>query len=440
MAYDPSLPLDLGDGLVLRQSRVEDTEQLAAFNADVHRGEAAEPAAWVAGWTRDLMRGNHPTHAPDCFTVVEERGTGRIVSALNLISQTWSYDGVPFGVGRVELVGTAPDYRRRGLIRRQFEVVHRWSAERGELVQAITGIPWYYRQFGYEYALELDHARMLAVHTLPEPSDADARFRLRAAVEADAAICVRADAWGRRRYLVTCQRDEATWRYEIGGRDKAEPGPPVVWIVETANGQPVGYVTHAGRRDGAQLRVQAAELVEGASWQAAAPAIVRGLIEVGNRMAPEPLAELALLLEREHPLYRWMPGEPPRRNRGYAWYLRVPDLPAFLWRIAPVLEARLAASDAAGYDGYVQLWFYRDGLQLTFEGGRLVAIDPWSTEHTRQATAVFPDLTFLQLLFGYRSITELSEIYPDCFARPRGAAALLDVLFPKRISKVYGLA
>ena len=40
-----------------------------------------------------------------------------------------------------ELVGTKKEYRRRGLVRQQFEVMHEWSAERGELVQIITGIP-----------------------------------------------------------------------------------------------------------------------------------------------------------------------------------------------------------------------------------------------------------------------------------------------------------
>lgn len=94
---------------------------LAVFNADVHCGPAPEPSAWIAAWTRDLLSGGHPTHAPDDFTIVEETATGRIVSALNLISQTWSYGGVPVGVGMVELVGTDPEYRRRGLVRRQFD-------------------------------------------------------------------------------------------------------------------------------------------------------------------------------------------------------------------------------------------------------------------------------------------------------------------------------
>ena len=79
---------------------------------------------------------------------------------MNLIPQTWTYEGIEFGVGRPELVGTAPEFRNRGLVRAQFDEVHKWSAERGHMVQVITGIPYYYRLFGYEMALDLAGRRV----------------------------------------------------------------------------------------------------------------------------------------------------------------------------------------------------------------------------------------------------------------------------------------
>lgn len=439
MPNDPLLPIELGDGLRLRQSRAEDVDALAAFNAEVHRNDAPEPLAWIDDWTRDLLSGRHPTHEPDCFTVVEEAATGRIVSALNLIPQTWSYGGAPIGVGQVELVGTDPEYRRRGLIRRQMEVVHRWGAERGQLAQTISGIPWYYRQFGYEYALEMDHARFVALDQLPTPKEGEAEpFRLRPAAVEDAPLCLAADARGRTRYLVACLRDEPQWRYEIAGRSRA----PLVEVVETADGRPLGYVVHEdpARRQGPRLRVNACELLPDVSWLEAGPSILRGVAALGREGASEPLHELALALGREHPLYRWLRDLRTRRNRGYAWYVRVADLPAFMRRIAPVLEARLAASDAVGYGGDLRLSFYRAGLHLAFEAGRLTIAEPWAPGRARLASAAFPDLTFLQLLFGYRSMAELNETYPDCVHDDARMGSLLDVLFPKRPSTVYALS
>ena len=65
------------------------------------------------------------------------------------------------------MVATDPDYRRRGLIRTQFEVLHAMSESMGHVVQGITGIPWYYRQFGYEFALDLEGGRVVPFSAIP---------------------------------------------------------------------------------------------------------------------------------------------------------------------------------------------------------------------------------------------------------------------------------
>ena len=109
--------------------------------------------------TRDLLTRPHPTFHADDFIIVEKSATGKIVSSLNLIPQTWSYEGIEFGVGRPELVGTLPEFRGKGLVRAQFNEIHKWCIERNMPVQAITGIPYFYRQFGYEMALDLSGRR-----------------------------------------------------------------------------------------------------------------------------------------------------------------------------------------------------------------------------------------------------------------------------------------
>ncbi len=134
------LPRDLGGGLVLRQATADDTEAAAEFQAQVHLPHTFAESFRI--WTRDLMSGALPGFQPGDFTLVEDTGTGDIVSILNLIPQTWSYGGVEISVGRIELVSTHPDYRRRGLVRAQMDAVHEMSARRGEKMQVISGIPW----------------------------------------------------------------------------------------------------------------------------------------------------------------------------------------------------------------------------------------------------------------------------------------------------------
>ena len=120
---------------------------------------------------------------------MEDSSTGEIVSSCVYFQQSWNYCGIEVPFGRPELVSTHPDYRNRGLIRRQFELMHRWGDERGHMVQGITGIPSYYRQFGYEMALEMGIRRSTSLAQLTEWTDDEARtVALRPAERSDAGI------------------------------------------------------------------------------------------------------------------------------------------------------------------------------------------------------------------------------------------------------------
>ena len=48
------------------------------------------------------------------------------------------------------------------------QAVHALSASYGHLAQGITGIFWFYRQFGYEYALDLGGGRSIPLTAIPE--------------------------------------------------------------------------------------------------------------------------------------------------------------------------------------------------------------------------------------------------------------------------------
>ena len=154
-AFPESAVLErLPDGLLLRTATLADTEALVAFNTAAHTDPPDfSPVPWVGAWTRDLVTGRHPRSQASDFTVVEEPATKRLVSTLCLIDHDFEYEDVRFPAGQVEVVATDPAYRGRRLVARQFEAVHRWSAERQQALTVIDGIPWFYRQFGYELAV-----------------------------------------------------------------------------------------------------------------------------------------------------------------------------------------------------------------------------------------------------------------------------------------------
>jgi hypothetical protein len=106
-----------------------------------------------------------------------------------------------------------------------------------------------------------------------------------------------------------------------------------------------------------------------------------------------------------------------------------------------VLESRLKDSAYAGHSGELKLSFYRNGLLFSFGQGRIIDIQPWTpTPLGHSGDAGFPGLSFLQLVFGYRSFEELDDSFADCWSDNDNAFGLLSVLFPRQPSNVWPIA
>jgi hypothetical protein len=433
---------DLGDGLIMRRSTPEDANALAEFNRAIHSDNEPDGEC-IAAWTHDLLTRPHPTFSPNDFTIVEEVATRRIISTLNLISQTWSYEGIEFGVGRPELVGTLPEFRNRGLVRLQFEEIHKWSAERGEIVQAITGIPFYYRQFGYEMALDLDGRRFGYEAQVPKLKQGETEpYIIRAAQESDLPFIEKLYDQTRERSMIACERTPEIFRYELNGRSENN-NCWVSCIVEDKAGVQVGYFGHPGYVRHNSMAAAWYEVKLGTSWLDVTPSVVRYLWAMGQEYAKrggDECSSFGFVLGASHPAYDALGKRLPTIRDPYAWYLRVPDLRGFLDHIKPVLEKRLAESIAAGHSREIRISFYRTGLRLMIEHGKITTIESWKPSSSEEGDVAFPDLTFLQLLFGYRSYEELEYTFADCWCDSDDVRVLLNILFPKKLSNVYAIA
>lgn len=435
---------DLGNGLILRRASVEDAEALADINGRMHSDEGPDkPDRHIAAWVRDLVSRPHPTLRAADFTVVEETATGRIVSTLCSIPQTWKYDGVEFGVGRPELVCTLPEFRRRGLVRMQMEEVHKWGAERGDLAQIITGIPNYYRQFGYDMALDLAGRRYGYEAHVPKLKEGEAEpFVIRPAREEDADFVLRLYEESQERYAVSCKRTLEIVKYEIGGQSSENICHYEVMIIEDGSGRAVGYLQHPTILWVEGLYAVMFEIVKGTSWLDVSPSVARYLWARGGEYAARDSMSRyswGFSLGVHHPVYEAMEDRLPAQRKPYAFYIHVPDVAAFLTQIKPALEKRLAGSIAAGYTGELKINFYTSGVRMAFEQGWITTVETYKPSSESNSGASFPDLTFLHLLFGYRSLDELRHIFADCYWENNSARVLLNALFPKRLSDVFPL-
>ena len=410
----------LGEGLVLCTAADEkDINGVASLMSTIHGPPTGTQI-------RNLFLHHPATHIEDLFFVKDEE-TARIVSSLCLIPWTWRYGPVELSSGELAIVATAEAYRRRGLVRAQVEAFKRRLDQRACLLSQIQGIPYFYRQFGYEYALPLEGGVRLELRRIPASPEPPFTFR-RATVE-DIPVLQSLYDQAAQDLTIHARRTKATWEfletYAEGTMTERER-----WICTTAGGEIAGYVSVPRYHFGEELAVDETSQL---SFGAALAAL-------------QHLKKLAV--EREKPGIRLnLPAHATLSRLGrsldghdmgtYAWQIHVPNVANLLRALAPILELRIADSPFAGLTQEIELDLYGQRLVLSFQTGELARVAEINYDASRgERVLQCPPLQFIPLMLGHRTWQELHEAYPDVTVPPMWRL-LVDTLFPKMRSFLY---
>jgi len=400
--------IPLGDGLLLRsvQSQ-EDADRYVTFNTDYVNA--------VQGLTCEKLLAHHPTMRWDDFFFVEDERTGAMVSSICLIPWQVRFGGVDLRVAMLEAVVTHPDYRHRGLVRRQIEHFQRCAVEQGFDFCIIEGIPYFYRQYGYAYATDHWSSDGLALARVPD-GDGGASLRLRAATMADVATLDHFYTQSMSQLTGWTRRSHDYWRYLLEAANF-----PALLVENAHSGEPAGYVV-AWRNSGG---VQIAE-----SGFPAASTALAFLQWCKSHAGGEVILgwpTLSTLVQVGRSL-----GSSIRP--ADQWLIRLPDLPAFLQKLAPLLAARLAASPYAGLNAELTLNLFRQAYLLRFVAGELIEVESLGFVDASMGAdggdLCIPSDAFVRLLLGYRTLDELADAWPDMVVRP-SRRHLWQVLWPK---------
>ena len=439
---------DLGNNLLLRWSRAEDVEYLAQLIGTTFRASTNTASNIVLErYIHRLMNGDHPFMGAGDFAVVEhtkKRGNP-IVSCACLWRHQWNYQGVTLQVGRPEFVATHIGYRERGLVRHLFTLLHTRSQDEGHLIQCIQGIPYFYHQFGYEYALEVGAGRTITVTGVS--TNDECQYRLRPAHIED---IDNIQNWysAEKSYALTTTFPKTWLQYQI--QMHAFPEAFVsFWILLNPQGIPQGFIALQNKSiapphhaiPSTSKVIFALGFAPEVEITTILPLMLHLLtsLSIHDEEGTEKL-DVTFMLGRMHSCYTVL-----EKNYSvtpilpHAWYVRAINIIGLMQQMRSVLEQRLANSAYEEYSGDLKLYFYRGGIRCMFVQGRLVAVEDWvrSIWDADDDISIPPDI-FLQLFFGYRSLAELSRIYLDVQIKEE-KIALFATLFPSQLSWVTPL-
>lgn len=392
-----------------------------------------------------------------------EPGSGRVLSTVCLIPTAWTVacPGASATIRAAELglVATAEDARGRGL---STWLIGRFLADaraQGFPLSTIEGIPYYYRRFGFEYAVPLAIQLRLGpglspwrdeYAAMPTPAGSQAskssaaqgtvneyRKELPAYRPASLDDLPLLAAW----YAEACadlsvrsDRDGALWRYLLG---PARASPETVvdrFVVMDRAGRPAGYLGVQEDGFGPALGLAEASLP---SDFGTGPTATDFLAIADALRAERGKRNLTVALHREHPAHAAALALGGRERWIYAWQVATMDAPALLAALRPVLEARLASSAFAGTPYAMKLSLYGAGLLLDWDGKRLAAGAVEADELEEGGPRLPPEL-LAPLALGYRTVAELRHCRHDVSVYGRDQD-FLDAAFPRVASFVYPL-
>ncbi|KAF9537505.1 hypothetical protein EC957_008072 [Mortierella hygrophila] len=523
--------IDLGNGLVMRWSTADDKDAVAECLATsfqfenmgrhVPEGQLPGKNEYVIALTGRLMSGEHPHMSEYDFALVEDNTVlhafkpGQsprplVVAVTCLLLASGYFGSVNMDWGMPGAVGTLPAYRSRGLVRRLFlDLIHPAADARGDLMLFIPGIPYFYKQFGYENAVPAKSSRLLKnIATLYPPDKKRPRFVLREATSSDVPYLIRLsqpnylfskaelgtrydlafwkfvvetlspknisahhDAHHHAAIVVdtttskdvgislTCMHDDAwNWKvFTLDHEDQPDDGNSVVTYREAM----VSVLSHLKEFDrpyyecySAKLNNDMLPLESETTLRTRGEFPALDFTNVGIDLSPT--HPVTLLLDARMQL------EPARDP--YRFYTRIPSLPKFLLKIAPVLETRLKESGVwRDVSVRLQVDFYQrlegmsdPGLEMVVERGKIVGVVDWKPKTADQLArealkefnckqaglkegvkegelmlqAGFRPLSFTRLVTSSISVDELLKRDTENYVGQGEARLLLDVLFP----------
>jgi hypothetical protein len=325
----------------------------------------------------------------------------------------------------LEMVRTHPGYRRRGLIRAQVNRYHQMLLERGSDLSVINGIPYYYRQYGYAYAIDYKVMVSIPVWRIPDPHNGQQRtYRLRGAKLEDVPVLARLHEESTASLQFHDLRELDYWRFLLQWMQY-----PVRVVEDAHDGQVLGYFCLREWPDSQPMTVVESGIIS---------------LDVGlaalQQLKFDSDHEVQLSLPETNILLQIARSLGSATMSAYQWLLRIPDLAQFLSRIGPVLERRLLSSALTGFTGDIRINLFREALMLHFTQGKLTKVDAVgfvdASVGADGGDLCIPPAAFIRLVFGYRGLDELRDAWPDIVVKA-GSRHLIDVLFPRMTSFLF---
>jgi hypothetical protein len=423
--------MDLPDGFEFGIVKTdEEVEELLKFHAIVHPDDDTE----------ELRRqiDHLPGFSREMNYYIRDLDKDLIVSALNSIPSIWNYENIPLQNLELGWVGTLKEYRRRGLnrlLQTHFDSV---LFDGKYDLSTIQGIPYYYRQFGYDFVIPMDRTVWIRTNQIPlfdtkKPPEY-MKLKVRLAEKKDITALMELFDEHNRNLLVYVPRSKELW--EIQEKYKRQFENEFLTYVLIDGSKTIGYfrlvknISKDSSPNKSTLNVIESSIPT-----------YDGVLRVFQFIREEALQNNVPLLSSQGPscntLSKVMENYGGYVGAGWKYQIRIPSMVEFLKKISPVLEKRLEGTMFEGITYDVIMNTFQNCYVLKFTNGKIVDVTDLGPQEVDENRAFrSPPQDLVRLVLGAYSIKELKQNNID-FIVSSGVRLIAETLFPKLESAIY---
>lgn len=423
--------MDLPDGFEFGIIKTdEEVEELLKFHSIVHPEDDIE----------ELRRqiDHLPGFSREMNYYIRDLDKNLIVSALNSIPFTWNYEDVPLRNLELGWVGTLKEYRRKGLNKSLYTHFDNLLVEGEYDISTIQGIPYYYRQFGYDFVIPMNHTvwtRTNQILPFDEKNPPEyMKLNIRVAEKKDIPSMMELFDNLNQGLLVFAPRSQELW--EVQENKKRQFENEFQTYVLNDGSKIIGYFRLVKKiKKDSPPNKSTLHVIE-----SSIPSF-KGVLRVLQFLYIEAVKEDISLIGSQGPsfntLSRVMENIGGQGKTWWKYQVRIPNMVGLLEKISPVLERRLRGTMFEGLTYDVIMNTFQNCYSLKFSNGKIVDISDLGPQEVNENQAFrAPPKDLVRLVLGAYSIKEIEQNNIDFIVR--GEVRLItETLFPKKESSVY---
>ncbi|MFX1484069.1 MAG: GNAT family N-acetyltransferase [Promethearchaeota archaeon] len=390
-------PVRLDDGLIMRNGSRDDIPALLEHFRVIHGEGVVDQLS--------TMLEHYPRLSWEDSFIIEEPDSGKVVSCVILLQNSWALDGIEIPSVEMEAVGTLEKFRYQGHIRMLNDRFEERAAQVRPVIQAVAGIPNFYRNFGYEYAARLGGGYPVNPTLIPRLLE------------------------GEEEPVTFEEVDKGKFEEFLEYREKHLPSGTWIRKMRPEDSSYLIYETTSHTQESFFFYlVKAKEKTVGvfylARWENTLDIVE---LYLDTHLYAEAIMRFALARAQEWdgiPVRVVPPNQKQVREHiamrtqvmtvgQYAWYVKIPSIPRFIEAISPLFSERLKHTEFQNFTGELTLTTYKDGFTLSFENGAFKGIIPRDEKKPRDYHLRGSTGSLVRLFMGYESLDDIMSHEPD---------------------------